>query len=219
MLHLVTMENPDPTPVSSIRTNPSAPSATPTTNNPPTSATLRSALPSASAHTGEVTAAKKGKARTQIVEAPPVAVANAVAGPSNAPYGLRSRSSKPVAVEALFDDIDDEPLKTTMEPPPLPLPLPPDVVVPSVRVQEASPPKTKLPFSEGNVCQYLCLDHLFPFIHFRPGVGLASMLRRKDARPKLIRPAISRRPACTATALRSHATTRDLGGRCPFSMP
>ena len=219
MLRLATMPEPDPTPVSSIRTVPSAPSAPPVTSNPATSATLHSALPSASAPTGEVTRANKGKARAQIVAAPPVTVINVIAGPSTVPYGLRSKSSKPVAVVSLFDEIDDGHPKSTMEPPPLPLLLPPNVVVPSVWVQGASPPKTKLPFSEGDVGFYV---HLDPFSHspvYRLGVGPASMLRRNDARPELIAPAVLRRPACTATALRSHATTRDLSGHCPFSMP
>ena len=159
MLLLVTMAESDPTPVSSIRTIPPVPSAPPATTNPDTSTTLQTALPSASAPMGEVTRAQKGKARAQILEAPPVAVINAVAGPSNAPYGLRSRSSKPVTVEALFDDVADAlPTRTTA------LPLPPDVVVPSVRVQEASPPKAKLPFSEGDVGLYVHFGHVRAFI-------------------------------------------------------
>ena len=86
---------------------------------------------------------------------PPVSIVNAVTDPSTVPYGLRSKSSKPEAVESLFDDIDDGHPKMTMAPPPLPLLLPPNAVVPSVQVQGASPPKTKLPFSEGNVGLYV----------------------------------------------------------------
>ena len=63
ILHLVTMAEPDPTPVSSIRTFPSAPSAPPATSNPTTSATLHSVLPSASTPTGKVTCANKAHAQ------------------------------------------------------------------------------------------------------------------------------------------------------------
>ena len=93
------------------------------------------------------------------MKAPPVTIINAVAGPSNAPYGLRSRLSKPVTMEALFDDIANAPSTMTTE-----LPLPPDVVVPSVWVHGASPPKAKLPFSEGDVGLYVHLGHLCAFI-------------------------------------------------------
>ena len=109
------------------------------------SVSLELALPLASTPTGQVTRATKGKAVVQVVEAPPVTVINPVTGPLNALYGLRSRASQSTALEPPTDELhnssdNNTPMKA-ME-------------LPHVQVQEASPPKPKLPFSMGNVSSY-----------------------------------------------------------------
>ena len=110
------------------------------------SVSLESVLPLEFTPTGRVTHAMKGKAVVQVVEALPVTVNNPVAGLSNALYGLRSRASQSTAPEPPTNELhnssdDDAPMKA-ME-------------LPCVQVQEASPPKPKLPFSMGNVSSYL----------------------------------------------------------------
>ena len=60
----------------------------------------------------------KGKAVVQVVEAPPVTVINPVTGPSNAPYGLRSRASQSTAPVPPTNELhnssdDDAPMKVT----------------------------------------------------------------------------------------------------------
>jgi hypothetical protein len=145
MLFLVTMAAPISASASSNRPATSTPSDRPAPPDPATSASLESALPLASTPTGQVTRATKGKAVVRVVEAPPVTVINPVAGSSNAPYGLRSRASQSTALEPPTDELhnssdDDAPMKATE--------------LPRVQVQEASPPKPKLPFSMGNVSSY-----------------------------------------------------------------
>jgi hypothetical protein len=82
------------------------------------------------------------------VEVPPVTVINPTAGPSTAPYGLRSRKGKAPDVEPSLDELggssdEDTPMKVTE--------MPPGIIVPRVQIEAASPPKITLPVATGNV--------------------------------------------------------------------
>ena len=141
MLFLVTMAAPISTSALSNCLITSSPSAHPTPPDPAISVSLESALPLAPTPTGQVTHATKGKAVVQVVEVLPVTAINPVAGPLNALYGLRGRASHGTALEhptnELHNSSDDHAPMKAME-------------LPHVQVQEASPPKPKLPFSMGN---------------------------------------------------------------------
>jgi hypothetical protein len=144
ILSVVTMEEPDISPVLPVS---STSSASPIRT---ASAASEAAPPPPTAPTGLLMHAAKSKAHTVVVTVPHFKAFNQTAGSSSAPYELRKKRPREPVIEwpdEISDPISDSSGDAQENAPE----MPPGITLP---VEVASPPRPEqnLPFSTGNVC-------------------------------------------------------------------